>query len=202
MPKQLIDFIFSPYRRQMLAVLFLNPDEKFHVRQLARLTGISAGSLHRELKAMAGAGLLQRESQGNQVLYQVDRGCPIYEELASILRKTVGMAMILRECLVSLADRIDIAFVFGSMATGKQTADSDLDLCVLGDVKLFDVVKALGSVQDSIRREINPVVMKTTRYIDQLAAHDRFIERIESEPKIFVVGGESEFRKLVEDWAT
>ena len=202
MPKQLIDFIFSPYRRQMLAVLLLHPDEQFHVRQLERLTGISAGSLHRELKAMAGAGLLRRESQGNQVLYQVERECPIYEELSSIFRKTVGLAMVLRDGLLKLADRIDIAFVFGSMATGKQHVGSDLDLCVLGDVELFDVVKALGSVQDNIRREINPVVMSTTKYIDQLATHDRFIERLVSEPKIFVIGGEREFRKLIEDWAT
>lgn len=202
MPKQLIDFIFSPYRRRMLAVLLLHPDEKFHVRQLERLTGISAGSLHRELKAMAGAGLLRRESQGNQVLYQVERECSIYEELASIFRKTVGMAMVLRDGLRKLGDRIDIAFVFGSMATGKQHVDSDLDLCVLGDVELFDVVKALGSVQDNIRREINPVVMSPTKYIDQLAAQDRFIERLDTEPKIFVIGGEREFRKLIEDWTT
>ncbi|MGB5740174.1 MAG: MarR family transcriptional regulator, partial [Woeseia sp.] len=71
MPRLLIDLIFSPYRRQVLAVLFLHPDEKFHVRELARLTGVSAGSLHRELKTMATAGLLRRSEQGNQVLYQV-----------------------------------------------------------------------------------------------------------------------------------
>ena len=186
----------------MLAVLFLRPDEQFHVRQLERLTGISAGSLHRELKAMAIAGLLRRESQGNQVLYQAERECPIYEELASIFRKTVGLAMVLRDGLLKLADRIDIAFVFGSMATGKQHADSDLDLCVLGDVELFDVVKALGAVQDNIRRDINPVVMSTTKYIDQLAEHDRFIERLDGEPKVYVIGGEREFRKFIEDWAT
>lgn len=202
MPKQLIDFIFSPYRRQMLAVLLLHPDEQFHVRQLERLTGISAGSLHRELKAMAEAGLLCRESQGNQVLYQADRQCPIFDELASILRKTVGLAMLLQEALQQLTDKIDIAFVFGSMATGKQHADSDLDLCVLGDVELFDVVKALGSVQSEIRREINPVVMSTETYIKQRAAHDRFIQRLDEEPKLFITGSERELRKLVENWAT
>ncbi len=200
MPKQLIDFIFSSYRRQMLAVLLLRPDEQFHVRQLERLTGISAGSLHRELKAMAAAGLLRRETQGNQVLYQVERECPIYEELASIFRKTVGMAMVLREGLLELEDRIDIAFVFGSMATGNQHVDSDLDLCVLGEVELFDVVKALGTVQANFRREINPAVMSTTKYLSLLATQDRFIERLDSEPKVFVIGGEREFRKLIEDW--
>lgn len=202
MAKQLIDFIFSPYRRQMLAVLFLHADEKFHVRQLERLTGISAGSLHRELKAMAEAGLLRREHQGNQVLYQVEKACPIYEELDSIFRKTVGVAYLLRDALLPLAARIDIVFVFGSMASGKQHAGSDLDICVLGDVELFDVVKALSSAQERLRREINPVVMTTAKYVDQLAAHDRFTQRLNDEPKIFVIGDENEFGKLVEDRAT
>ena len=91
MNKQPIEFLFSPYRRQMLSVLFMRPDEQFHVRELERLTNISAGSLHRELKAMAGAGLLCQARQGNLVLYQADRTCPIFEELASIFRKTMGL---------------------------------------------------------------------------------------------------------------
>jgi predicted nucleotidyltransferase len=201
MPKQPIDFIFSRYRRQVLALLLLRPDEQFHVRGLERLTGISAGSLHRELKAMAQAGLLTRERQGNQVLYRADRSCSIYEELASIFRKTVGLAALLNDALAALAARIQVAFVFGSVATGKQHAGSDLDVCVLGDVELLEVVKALGSVQENLRREINPVVMSATRFIDQLVQHERFAERIYDEPKIFVIGNEDEFRKLIEDWA-
>jgi predicted nucleotidyltransferase len=201
MAKQLIDFIFSPYRRRMLAVLLLRPDERFHVRQLERLTGISAGSLHRELKAMAIAGLLIREHQGNQVLYRADRSCSIFEELASIFRKTVGLGSLLSDALSSLADRIEVAFVFGSMAAGKQHAGSDLDICVLGDVDYVDVVKALGVMQDEVHREINPVVMTATKYFDQLANHDRFVERVDHEPKIFVIGSEDEFGKLAENWA-
>jgi hypothetical protein len=91
MPKQPIEFMFSPYRRQVLAALFLRPGEKFHVRELERMTGVSAGSLHRELKAMAESGLLLRKKLGNQVFYQVNADCTIYEELAAIFRKTMGM---------------------------------------------------------------------------------------------------------------
>ena len=199
MPKQPIDFLFSRYRRQVLALLLLRPDEQFHVRELERLTGISAGSLHRELKAMAQAGLLIREQLGNQVLYQADRSCSIFEELASIFRKTMGLATLLKDALEPIASKIRIAFVFGSLAAGKQHARSDLDVCVLGDVELLEVVKALGSLQESLQREINPVVMSATRFIEQLAHHDRFVERIRDEPKIFVIGDEDEFGTLVED---
>jgi predicted nucleotidyltransferase len=201
MAKQLIDFMFSPYRRQMLGVLLLHADEQFHVRQLERLTGISAGSLHRELRGMADAGLLRREQQGNQVLYQVDTACPIYDELASIFRKTVGLAFQIRDALRPIDDQIDSAFIFGSMAAGEQHAGSDLDICVLGDLELFDVVKALGPAQEKLRVEINPVVIKTAKFRSQLKAGDRFIQRLYDEHKIFVVGDEDEFGKLVEDRA-
>lgn len=201
MAKQPLDFIFSPYRRQVLALLLLRPDERFHVRELERLTGISAGSLHRELKAMAEAGLLIREHQGNQVLYQADRSCSIFAELASIFRKTVGLGAELTTALEPIADRIGVAFVFGSMASGKQHAKSDLDICVLGEVELLDVVKALGSVQESLRREINPVVMSAKQFASDLATHERFAERLVADPKIFVIGDEYEFRKLTQNQA-
>jgi predicted nucleotidyltransferase len=202
MAKQLMDYMFSTYRRQLLAVLLLRPDEHFHVRELARLIDVSPGSLHRELKGMAEAGLLIRSRRGNQVLYQADRSCAIYAELASIFRKTVGLAAILAEALKPINAKIDVAFVFGSMASGKQHAHSDLDICVLSDVEYIDVVKALGEVQEQLNRELNPVVMSTTAYFDKLAHHDRFIERMHTEPKIFVTGDENELGKLAENWAS
>ena len=201
MTKQPIDFLFSPYRRQVLALLLLRPDERFHVRELERLTGISAGSLHRELKAMSEAGLLIRGQQGNQVLYQADRSCSIFEELASIFRKTIGLGSELTTALEPIADRIDVAFVFGSMASGKQHAKSDLDICVLGEVELLDVVKAIGSLQESLQREINPVVMSAKQFASDLANQERFAERLVAEPKIFVIGDENEFRKLTQSQA-
>lgn len=202
MIKQPIEFMFSPYRRQLLASLLLRPDEQFHVRELARMTGISAGSLHRELKAMAKSGLLLRESTGNQVFYRANTGCPIYEELASIFRKSLGLATQLQNALSDLSDKIDIAFVFGSMASGRQESGSDVDVCVLGDVSLLDVVKSLASVQHTLGREMNPVVMTTDKFAESLAKRERFATRVRSEPKVFVFGNEDEFAELVEDRAT
>jgi predicted nucleotidyltransferase len=199
MTKQPIEFMFSPYRRQLLAKLLLRPDEQFHVRELGRMTGISAGSLHRELKAMAESGLLLREKTGNQVFYRADTHCSIYEELAAIFRKTIGLGSLLHNALSELAGKIQVAFVFGSMASGQQKAGSDIDVCVLGDVSLLEVVKALSSVQDTLRREINPVVMTAENFLDQSVKQDRFVRLVLSEPKVFVLGGEVELAKLVED---
>jgi len=188
MTKQPIEFMFSPYRRQLLAKLLLRPDEQFHVRELARMTGISAGSLHRELKAMAESGLLLRQKIGNQVFYRADTRCTIYEELAAIFRKTLGLADLLRNALLGLAGKIQIAFVFGSMASGQQKAASDLDVCVLGEASLLEVVKALSSVQEELRREINPVVMTVEKCSEQSVKQDRFVRHVLSGPKVFVMG--------------
>ena len=196
MTKQPIEFMFSRYRRQLLASLLLHPDEQFHVRELERMTGISAGSLHRELKAMAESGLLLREKVGNQVFYRADTQCTIYEELAAIFRKTLGLASLLHNALSGLAGKIQVAFVFGSMASGQQKSGSDLDVCVLGNVKLLEVVKALSSVQQTLRREINPVVMTTKKFAEQSAKQDRFVTRVLSEPKVFVIGGEDELAEF------
>lgn len=202
MPKQPIEFMFSPYRRQALAVLFLRPDEQFHVRELERMTGVSAGSLHRELNAMAESGLLLRENIGNQVFYRANTECSIYEELASIFRKTIGLTSLLQDALSDLADKIEVAFVFGSMASGRQAAGSDLDICVLGEVSLRDVVKALSPVQETLQREINPVVMTPKKFSDQSRTKDRFVTRVLSEPILFVKATRDELAELAEGRAT
>ena len=202
MAKQPVEFMFSPYRRQVLATLFLRPDERFHVRELERMTGVSAGSLHRELKAMAESGLLLREKVGNQVFYQANAHCSIYEELAAIFRKTIGLTSLLQDALSGFGDSIRVAFVFGSMASGRQSAGSDLDICVLGEVSLLEIVTALSAVQETVRREVNPVVMTTKKFSNLAAKDDRFVTRVLSEPKLFVKANEDELAELVGDRPT
>ena len=199
MTRQPIEFMFSPYRRQVLARLLLRPDEQFHVRELARMTGISAGSLHRELKAMSESGLLLREKIGQQVFYRADKQCTIYAELAAIFRKTLGLASLLHNALSAIAGKIQVAFVFGSMASGDQKVGSDIDVCVLGDVSMLEVVKALSSVQETLGRDLNPVVMTAKKFADQAVKEDRFVARVLDEPKVFVTGNEHDLAELVKD---
>ena len=151
---------------------------------------------------MAGSGLLVREKIGNQVFYQANAECPIYEELAAIFRKTMGLASLLQNALSDLGDKIHVAFVFGSMSSGQQSAGSDLDICVLGEVSLLEVVKALSPVQETVRREVNPVVMTTKKFSNLSAKGDRFVTRVLSEPILFVKANKDELAELVEDRTT
>ena len=85
---KLVEVVFGAYRRRVLAILLLRPDETFYVREMERLTGFTAGSLHRELNLLTACDLLVRSRRGNQVHYQANRECPIYGELTGIFRKT------------------------------------------------------------------------------------------------------------------
>lgn len=188
MPANPIDLLFSSYRRQVLGLLLLRPDDSLHVREISRLTGVPAGSLHRELRALTEAGLLLREPMGNQVRYRANRGCLIYPELVEVFRKTAGLADLLREALAPLAGRITAAFVFGSLARGAETATSDVDVFVVGEVSFAEVVAALSPLRERLGREVNPVVMTPEDFAGQRAARERFVERVMQEPKLFLRG--------------
>ncbi len=198
---RLIEILFGAYRRQILALLLLHPDESFYVREIGRLTGVPAGSLHRELKLLSDTGLLLRSVAGNQVRYQVDRTCPIREELTGIFRKTAGLADVMREALTPIAGRIRMAFIFGSMAQGKERATSDVDVLVVGSASFAAVVEALSRAGERLRRDINPVVMTEAAFASKLAERDRFASRVAREPKILLLGDAGDFAKLAEDRA-
>jgi predicted nucleotidyltransferase len=198
---QLVQLLFGAYRRQILGLLLLRPEESFYVREIERVTGVPAGSLHRELKALTDAGLLVRTSVGNQVRYQADRSCPIFEELAGIFRKTAGLADVLRDLLAPLGKKISLAFIFGSVAQGKPKSGSDIDLLVVGSVPFADVVEASHAGTQQLGREVNPVVMSKSDFQTKYREHDRFITRVAKEPKIFLIGDAGDFEKLAEDRA-
>jgi predicted nucleotidyltransferase len=198
-PPQLVEVLFGAYRRQILGLLLLRPDETFYVREIARLTGVSAGSLHRELKLLTDTGLLLRTTAGNQVRYQADRACPIFGELAGIFMKTAGLADVLRDLLAPLQKKISLALVFGSIAQGKAQAASDIDLLVVGSVSFSAVVETCIPAALRLGREVNPVVMTKAALQSKLQQGDRFVSRVVKEPKVFLIGDASEFGKLAED---
>lgn len=179
-------------RCAVLGALFLHPDTALHVRELARITGASPGSLHRELRALAELGLLERAEAGRQVYYRANRACPVFDELAGLLRKTSGLADVLREALAPLAERIEAAFVYGSVAAGSEGPRSDVDVMVLGRAGFADVVGAMAPVQEVLRREVNPTVMTAAEFAKRRTAGDGFVTALLGEPKLWLIGDEHE----------
>lgn len=190
----LIDILFGTYRKKALSLLLLHPNEDYHVRELARLTQTAPGTLHKELTRLAAAGLLLRKAQGNQVRYQANRQCSVFPELASLLRKTTGAAETLTHALVPL--KPPVALLFGSMASGQETAHSDIDLLVIADVGFADVVRATHPAQAELGREINPVVYSAREFKRRVQAQDPFAMDLLAKPKIFLMGTEDDLSQL------
>ena len=189
--------LFGAYRRQVLALLLMHPEQSFHVREIARITGKPAGTLYRELGSLAEAGLLVRSAVGNQVHYRANSACPIYGELRGILRKSFGVADIIREALDPVADRIDIAFIYGSVARGDERAASDVDVMIIGSLKFAEAVLALSSVEEKLRREANPHVYSPREFQRKFASGEPYLVRVEEDQKIFLVGTDDDLGKLV-----
>lgn len=179
-------------RSALLAALLLRPDQSLHVREIARLTGASPGSVHRELKALTALGVLTRKEVGNQVFYAADRSCAVFEELAGFLRKTVGLVDVIRQALMPFSQRIQAVFLYGSVAAGVETAHSDVDVMVLGDLPFADAVQALAPTQAQLRREVNPTVMPASDFTRKLKSGDGFVRGVWKGPKLWVMGSADE----------
>lgn len=182
----------ASYRRQVLALLLLHPQRKLHVREIARLTGTTAGTMNKELARLFEAGLLEREWVGNQLRYSANRSHQIYPELASILRKTVGLADVLLEALSPLAEQIATAFVYGSIARGTEEAGSDVDLMIIGSADFGAVIDALHEAQQQLGREVNPKVFSRREWQAKRKARDAFVVEVLAGPKIFLIGNANE----------
>lgn len=186
-------------RSAVLATLLLRPETSLHVRELARLTGVSAGSLHRELRLLAELGLLVRQEIGRQVHYRANEASPIFAELAGLLRKTTGLVDVLRDALAPLGGNVSMAFVYGSVAAGTERASSDVDVMVLGSAGFAEVVRALASAHTALRREVNPTVMSAREFAQRLAAGDGFARSVAKGERLWLIGTEDDFAELVAD---
>jgi predicted nucleotidyltransferase/DNA-binding transcriptional ArsR family regulator len=192
----LLDLLFGTYRQRALTQLLLHPDSSYHVRELARLTGTTPGTLHKELTRLAEVGLLLRETQGNQVRYRANRECLVFTELASLFRKTSGVVGVVGDALHTLSTTPKLALVFGSLARSEENARSDVDLLLIGRCTFGDVVKALHPTQEILQREINPVIYTVTEFKRRVAGQDAFVNNILANPKLFVIGNEHDLGKL------
>jgi predicted nucleotidyltransferase len=190
------DVLFGRTRQKVLELLFGHPDESFYLREVARRTGQALGAVQRELAQLTAAGILNRERQGNQVRFRVNRHCPVYPELKALVTKTMGVADVLREALRPLADRIGLAFVFGSFVRGEQHRDSDVDVMVVGDVSFGEVCEALHPVEERLGREVNPTVYPPAEFFQKMNDGHYFIQRVLNDPVIFLIGGRDELGRL------
>ena len=188
----LSDALFTKTQQRVLSLLYGRPGRSFYLKEILRLTGMGVATIKRELDRMLVAGILHMTRIGNQHHYQANPQCPIYGELIGIVKKTFGVIEVIRQVLEPLAEKIDWAFVFGSMASGKETVTSDIDLLIIGDAGFTEVVCVLYSVQETLGREVNPKIYLKDEWTRMKTAKNAFVTEVLAKPRMDVIGGGDE----------
>ena len=188
--------LFGKTRRAVLALLFSHVDERFYFRQIARILEIGLGALQRALANLSAAGIIRKEFVGRQVFYQANSECPIYMDLKNLVMKTIGVGDILKTALVPLEERINVAFLFGSIAKGTERSDSDIDIIVIGNVTFSEIISAFSPAQKTVRREINPLVYPPEEFRLKMAENHHFLKSVLKRSKYFLIGDERELERL------
>ena len=152
------------------------------------MTGAAPGTLKKEVDALCQVDLLLSQRIGNQKQFSANTAHPVFPELLALIKKTIGLADTLKFSLLLLVDRISTAFVFGSMASATENANSDIDLMIIGDITFADAINAVYETQAALGREINPKVMSSNEWQEKKASGSSFIQDILAKPKIMLIG--------------
>jgi predicted nucleotidyltransferase len=190
----LSNVLFGRTRGAVLAVLYGHVGESYYLRQLARMTRIALGPVQRELRQLVEAGLVTKRIQGTQTLFTANESSPVFSEMRSLVAKTVGMHDILLAALSPLSSKIDLAFVYGSVARAGETEQSDVDLMVVGTARFADVVDRIADAQKTLNREINATVYTAREFASKLRGN--FLKTVLGGKKLFLIGGEDDLREL------
>jgi predicted nucleotidyltransferase len=193
---RVLDALISRTKQQILAATLLQPERSWYLMELARHLHVRASSLQRELRLLTEAGFLKRHQNGNRVYYQADAACPIRQELALILAKTLGIVDVLRKSLRPIQGRIEVAFVFGSVATSSERSTSDIDVMMIGAAPLSEVAPVIRKSEEELGRAVNPTVYSPAEFRRRIQEEAHFLKTVLGEKRLFVIGTQDDLEKL------
>jgi DNA-binding transcriptional ArsR family regulator len=191
-----LDALLPKTRQGILAATLAQPEKAWYVSELARRMKVPSSSLQRELQNLADAGILKTRRQGRMVYYQANADSPLFRDLRGLLLKTAGLVDVLADTLKPLAGKLRIVFVYGSIASGNEQSESDIDLMVLGTISPAELALPLRHARGVLGRAINPTVYTPAEFDKKRAAKDHFLARVLDKPKLFVLGNRNELDKV------
>ena len=194
-PTSLADALFTTTQQRVLALLFGQPARSFFASELIRLTGSGSGAVQRELRRLVSSGLVAVKRIGRQKHFQANPDCAVFDELCAMVRKTVAVVEPVRQALAPLAEGITLALIFGSVAKGADTANSDIDLLVVADDLTLEMLyTALSPAEANLARKISPTLYTTAEFKGKRAAGNPFLTRVLEGENVVLIGGEDAAR--------
>ncbi len=197
--RKILDALFTAPRQAILAATLMEPERWWYLSDLARHLGVHHATLQRELARLTEAEILERRREGNRVYYRANLGTPVFPELKGLFAKTAGLVGILREALLPFAQRIRIAFVFGSVAKGTEASESDIDLMIVGDIEVADLIQNIRKAEDRIGRPVNVTVFRKAEFLNRLGRGSHFLASVLDNKKLFVVGSNDDLERLTRE---
>ena len=192
--ERLSQLLSSGVRAGIFRLLFGLESGELHVRELARQAGFHEATVRQELRRLKDLDLVSERRDGNRVYYQANRQHPLYREIHQMVLKTSGLVDVLARALRD--QPLQVVFVFGSLAEGSETAGSDVDLMVIGNLGLRKLTALISDVAEQLGREVNPHVMSKAEYKMRLGAGDHFVNGVLNGPKLFVLGNQDDLEGL------
>lgn len=188
-PKALADALFTSTQQKVLGLLFGQPERTFFVTQIMDLAKSGRGAVQRELQRLESAGLVSVEMHGNQKHCQANRNSPLFDEICSIVRKTVGLEGPLKTAVEALSGTLHLALIYGSIAKRADTSASDIDLLIVADdVTLEDVYTALVPAEELLDRKVNPTLYTSEEFERRRARGNAFLKHVLSGSVIVLSG--------------
>lgn len=180
----------------LLRVFVRQPQQEFYQRELQRLTGAHLRQLQRDLGRLVESGFVRSRAHGNRVYYRAEGAHPAFPALRNLILSTTGLGDTLREAFLALGAEVTIAFVYGSFARGDESADSDVDLLVVGSVSRRVLASALVPAGRDLGRELNPVILSAEEFATRRRRDDHFLQAVLAEPRIWLVGDDAALAAL------
>jgi DNA-binding transcriptional ArsR family regulator len=188
-----IDALLPKTRQAILAATFGEPQRWWYMRELARHLRLTPSSLQRELASLVRGGIILQKREGKHVYFQAATESPIFHELQGLILKTVGLVDVIRDALRPLADRIEWAFIYGSIARAGEHSASDVDLMIIGHVGLAGVSSPLRKAERRLGRAVNPTTYTTDEFAAKVKSNHHFITTVLRSKKLFIFGDSREF---------
>jgi predicted nucleotidyltransferase len=187
------DALFTKTQQQLLRLLFGQPEKSFYSKEIVDKAGIGTGTVLRELEKLSTAGLVTVKKIGNQKHYQANPSSPVFDELKGIVRKTFGLADPLHLVLEQFKNKIKVAFIYGSVAKGSDTAESDIDLMLISDQLTYpDLLVSFSELETQLGRQLNPTIYTVEEFRSKMIAENSFVARVIEQPKIFLIGSKDD----------
>jgi len=190
-----IDALLPTVRQEVLAATLMHPNRWWYLSDLADHLKRSPSSLQREIIQLADAGILETRREANRTYYRASADCPLLPELTGLIAKTVGIADVLRRALSPFNKQTDWAFIYGSVARGDETSGSDIDLLVIGDVKLSELAQPLKAAERELARPISPTIYPHREFAAKLRSRNHFVRSLVSGEKLFLLGDSRGFAR-------